>query len=159
MGTRVLIVCTDGKSVSVGVFKNFDGYLAPTIIAAAHAMACGHQVSPDRASVLITAAAVNNDIESSRRADRFPRREAPLIWHDAIGREVVAAILTLWGLQNTVHAKARAKRDLLWHSSEMSLEAGFVIVDVSASEWTWRAFCGELARPEDGGPEVEGVAV
>lgn len=66
MGTRVAILCTDGKSVSVEVYKHYDGCDAPEIIARANSMSPMRPIKPEQASALVAACAVNIEIDQAR---------------------------------------------------------------------------------------------
>jgi hypothetical protein len=148
MGTSVLITCTDGQTVSVGVHKQYDGYDAPKIIAAAQAMTRGQSVSPERAISIIAAAAVTDDFETmGALAAGYNRPHllvAPLIRTFALETDLEEAILRVFkkgGAKNTDRGPASNLRKV---TARYCLYAGLVVVDVRSRSWTWRAFAGSL---------------
>lgn len=155
MGTRVLIICTDGQTVSTAIYQHYDGYDAPKIIAAAKAMTYGRKVCPDRAAAVITAAAVGYFVESARQADAVlgpsAYREAPPVYFETVAKELNRAILAMYRQGLSAHASIRAKRALTCLASDYGLDAGLVVVDVRKAEWAWRAFAGDLERHEQCG--------
>ena len=154
MGTRVLIVCTDGETVSPGVYKHFDGYRAPEIIAAANAITAGAQVSPEQAASFVVAAAVNGDVEHYRLAAaawRLPSdRTAPSIRIEETEERLRSAILS-WVGADAGRATMAAAWDVQMIATDHGLEAGIIVVDVRQVEWTWWAFTGELAEGDRDG--------
>lgn len=145
MGTRVLIICTDGETVSPAVYKHYDGDSGPEIIAAANCVTLGRRVCPNRAAALITAVAINYDLEQARRDDAIhgpsPYRVAPFILSQETDEDVRLAILAAFG-----RGAAHSRKKLLDLAEEYELDAGLVVVDVRASVWMWQAFAGELER-------------
>ena len=155
MGTRVLIACTDGQSVSTGVFKQYDGDDAPKIIAAAVALARGERMKPDVAIALVTAAAVFDDqgtMGALAAHDGNPAYlVAPLIRSMVLDPDLDAAISSAFRTDISAHSKISARRHLRAVAAEFCLDAGLVVVDVRSSEWTWHAFAGSLEQHEQCG--------
>lgn len=151
MATRVLIVCADGETVSPGIYKHYDGYQAPAIIAAANSIAAGQRSRPEQAATLIATVAVNTEIEHTRRYEEAhgpsPYKMAPFILTQETDEDLRTAILGWLGAE-TGHAALAALRDVDQIASDYELDAGLVVVDVRTAEWCWRAFAGDLERHE-----------
>ena len=147
MGTRVAILCTDGKSVSVEVYKHYDGCDAPEIIARANGMSPMRPIKPEQASALVAACAVNIEIEQAGEFEATfdgkltasSLQRAPCI-RAADTRAAILAAFAATGAD----AKAEALSRIRELARERLLGAGVVIVDVRTKKWSWQAFAGEL---------------
>jgi hypothetical protein len=149
MGTRVSIVCTDGDYVSGEIYKHYDGYSAPQIVAAANSMTYGRSVYPDQAITLIAATAVNTEIEEKRKYEAIhgssPFRCAPFIISMEIDTRTRKAIIAHFAAQ-TAHERLSTLRRVRKLARDRGLDAGLVVVDVRAAEWAWQAFGGRSRK-------------
>ena len=153
MGERALVVFTNGEEVSPAVYLHWHGEDVPQLLNLAAAVMAGdpnsgYQNAPRIGDVSYSAArfvgvchsVIDGNISLGLQpiTEKLERGARDLIRPTATAHARVGAVSLI-----------RTEIDGMW------LDAGFVVVDVRAPEWCWRAFGGYLEQDERSGFRAE----
>jgi len=156
MGERALVVFTNGEEVSPAVYLHWHGEVVPQLLKlAATVMAgdpkSGYQNAPRIGDVSYSAARFVGVCHSVIDGNLS-------LGLQLITEKLERGVRDLIRPTATAHARVGAVRLIRKEIDGMWLDAGYVVVDVRAAEWSWRAFGGYLEKDGWSGLEVGAAA-